>query len=1796
MKVIVGAIFLCWAAGAQSNWALQSPANHPVALLAPQMTYDPLHLKVVLFSGTTSNGSSATTPNDTWLWDGQQANWSHVNPAHKPAGRLTAGMVFDAARQQIVLFGGGTELTFGDTWVWDGTDWTQKFPANSPPARQGVAMAYDAARQQVVLFGGLSASGTILGDTWTWDGNNWTQQHPATSPSARVNHQMAYDEARQETVLFGGEDFANDDMISTTWVWNGGNWIARTPVAFPPGPNPQDPTFRLHSMVFDSALQQTVLFGGYNSGPQSATWFWDGTNWTQFAGTGPGARYGTGMAYDSTNRQVVLFGGDFHTASGFFTFETWTFSGPSQTSVNIVVPAGAQFTFNGLTYTGSQTIQVAAGTYGLSTTSPQAVASGTQLVFRNWSDGGAISHSVTVPSGGSVNLTGTFGTQYVLSTVANPNSGGTVSGGGFYDAGTTASPTASPNGGFSFANWSGACSGSGPCSVVMSAPATVTANFNASLIQFTVNVPAAAQFTFNGTTYAGTQTISAPPGAYTLSTTTPQATVAGTQLTFVSWSDGGGISHTVTLSGVSGSITGTFKTQYLLTTSALPANAGTVAPLIGGTYFDSGTLVNVGSVANVGFQFQYWTGACAGSAAICQVLMNAPQTVVGNFTVTPKWIQLGPANSPKARNLAPMAFDAGRNEIVIFGGTTGASFLGDTWTWNGTNWTLRATAGPSPRDAGAMAYDPVHGQIVMFGGFNGNAFLNETWTWDGGTGIWTQQRPLTSPSGRAFPSLAWDGSRLILFGGNIPSGYDNQTWSWDGSNWLQLSPATVPPPRAEAGMTYDAARNQIVMFGGSNSVFLADTWIWSGSNWIAKSPAVSPAKRSSGMFAYDPVIQQSVLFSGRSPLFPLPDEVWLWDGAAWKSVPENPSPAARADALLAYDAARQQVVLFGGFDTTDAALSDTWIFANNAAQQFYTLTTAANPVGAGTVAAASPGQAGPSYRAGSTVTLTASSTPSAPFGFWSGACAGMGSGSCTLTMLSNVTAIANYPTPPRWIQLGPAKMPQSRYGAGMAFDSSRGETVLFSGGYQDHAEVYANETWIWNGSNWSQRFPAAEPSSRDVPAMAYDVNHHQVVLFGGANSLNVYGDTWIWDGAAGNWTQANPVHSPAARAGANLAWDGTRLILFGGRLMDGTLSSETWAWSGTDWSLLSAAGGPGARQDGMMTFDPVRQQVVLFGGRATDFVTLFNDTWTWDGSTWTKRSPAVTPPARSGGAMAWHGVIQQVVLFSGVSAAGFVPDTWLWDGTNWTLHAEAVSPSGQSGSAAAWDSVAQQMILLSHYAGDYGEMWIYANNAVQQFHTLTSSASPAAGGTVSPAGTQTLRAGSLVFLTATAAAGLEFQGWSGACAGSYRGCVLFLNGDFTVTANFGFPLSWLQLNPATSAAPKGNLMEQNPISMAFDVARQQVVYFGGPAGDQTWTWNGTTWTKRSPAHSPPARSGHAMAYDAARQRVILFGGGNGVPVNDTWAWDGTDWTLVDAGTGPGARFNHAMAYDRARQEIVLFGGLDMNHYYTDTWAWNGAQWILRQASGGPPARSDFGMAFDPVNAEVVISSGYEGISDTWGWNGSGWTRKFPPHLPPAAPNRFSQMTYDEHLQRTVMLVDNYPSAPQTWVWDGQDWTQLAPTQNPTPRAASGIVYDGVRGQVLLFGGDNFPSFLNDTWVLAPPTAILSIQSVSASKNAAGNYLVTFALKNTGNTAANGVFGFSATAVTLVGGASTTTNTFPLGQFSNIAPGASGTFQAQFPATAGSGGHSFAAQGGYATVGGAAGGGNWSIAVRSVTFP
>jgi Dockerin type I domain len=114
-------------------------------------------------------------------------------------------------------------------------------------------------------------------------------------------------------VLFGGTDGCCKDF-GDTWTWDGTVWtqVATT------GPEAR---FGM-GMAYDSARHRTVLFGGESlSGPEFVefgdTWEWDGVRWTQVASTGPSAREANAMAYDKARGKAVIFGGD-----------TWEWMGP----------------------------------------------------------------------------------------------------------------------------------------------------------------------------------------------------------------------------------------------------------------------------------------------------------------------------------------------------------------------------------------------------------------------------------------------------------------------------------------------------------------------------------------------------------------------------------------------------------------------------------------------------------------------------------------------------------------------------------------------------------------------------------------------------------------------------------------------------------------------------------------------------------------------------------------------------------------------------------------------------------------------------------------------------------------------------------------------------------------------------------------------------------------------------------------------------------------------------------------------------------------------------------------------------------------------------------------------------------------------------------------------------------------------------------------------------------------------------------------------------------------------------
>jgi hypothetical protein len=186
------------------------------------------------------------------------------------------------------------------------------------------------------------------------------------------------------------------------------------------------------------------------------------------------------------------------------------------------------------------------------------------------------------------------------------------------------------------------------------------------------------------------------------------------------------------------------------------------------------------------------------------------------------WAQQSPATNAPGGYGAAMAYDPALGKIVMFNGD-------DTWTYDGTTWAKQSPAtSPYPRSGAAMAFDPAGGNVVLFGGvilsphLDDEITLGDTWTYDGTT--WTLQSPATSPSGRAGAAMAYDPAigQLVLFGGSFDLDgsspvTQNDTWTYSVGTWSRLDPSISPPARAYAAMAYDQRTRQLLVFGGSPS-------------------------------------------------------------------------------------------------------------------------------------------------------------------------------------------------------------------------------------------------------------------------------------------------------------------------------------------------------------------------------------------------------------------------------------------------------------------------------------------------------------------------------------------------------------------------------------------------------------------------------------------------------------------------------------------------------------------------------------------------------------------------------------------------------------------------------------------------------------------------------------------------------------------------------------------------------------------------------------------------------------------
>ncbi|MGD9688325.1 MAG: kelch repeat-containing protein [Phycisphaerales bacterium] len=331
------------------------------------------------------------------------------------------------------------------------------------------------------------------------------------------------------------------------------------------------------------------------------------------------------------------------------------------------------------------------------------------------------------------------------------------------------------------------------------------------------------------------------------------------------------------------------------------------------------------------------------SAVMFEVRDQAGNMATCTATVTPpvpcgitRWVNATPtANSPGQISAAPMAYDAARQQVVLFGGANQTALnLSNTWLMTNGVWSqVSTTAPPAARRHHNMVFDSVNQQVVLFGGEGNSTSLNDTWTWNGAH--WVNRTTAASPSARAHFGMSFDSrsgrGKVVIFGGYVVSSPTNETWEWSHAtgNWQLITPVgDQPSSRADLAMAFDAHRGVSVLFGGrAANVPQGDTWEWNGTAWSQRANGSLPAPREGHRMVFDPNRQRIVMFGGTDANSARLNDAWEWNGdtGTWAPITVTGSspPSARYNFGFAFDGSRNLTVLTGGL-VEGGSSDETW--------------------------------------------------------------------------------------------------------------------------------------------------------------------------------------------------------------------------------------------------------------------------------------------------------------------------------------------------------------------------------------------------------------------------------------------------------------------------------------------------------------------------------------------------------------------------------------------------------------------------------------------------------------------------------------------------------------------------------------------------------------------------------------------------------------------------------------------------------------------------------------------------------
>jgi hypothetical protein len=233
-----------------------------------------------------------------------------------------------------------------------------------------------------------------------------------------------------------------------------------------------------------------------------------------------------------------------------------------------------------------------------------------------------------------------------------------------------------------------------------------------------------------------------------------------------------------------------------------------------------------------------------------------------------------------------MVWDQRQQRCVLFGGQTRKygtwPLLNDTWTFDGAQWQRAegwfAFVRPRARCAHCLAYDEATGQVVLFGGSVGASTVADTWVFENRG--WKRRRTQRSPSPREYCAMAYDPARraCVLHGGSADDegtqGSLSDTWTFDGHAWESASADPSAGPRDDFALAYFRGQVNALVITGSRQT--SHTASLGSKGWTPVTTIQRPSRRQCAAMVYHDALNAGLLHGGElhhgGPLF---SDTWL---------------------------------------------------------------------------------------------------------------------------------------------------------------------------------------------------------------------------------------------------------------------------------------------------------------------------------------------------------------------------------------------------------------------------------------------------------------------------------------------------------------------------------------------------------------------------------------------------------------------------------------------------------------------------------------------------------------------------------------------------------------------------------------------------------------------------------------------------------------------------------------------------------------------------------------------------------